>query len=177
MREQLAKVIGLVAVVLYGLGYLQKKKRNIVLLGAISRVLYVVQYLLLFAFGGAAMDVLGATGTFLAGRQDTNFMKKYTRVVMIVLGVLMVGVGVTICVVEKDAMELLPLVGVLLQTGALFLRDEKKIRVISLIGSPFWLTYNICSGSTAWLGDVWCITSLLIAITRYDIMGKRKKKL
>ena len=72
-----AAVVGAVAVVLYGLGYWQKKRRNIVLLGAISRVLYVAQYLLLGEISGAVMDVVSATGALLAGQRIRCFLKTF----------------------------------------------------------------------------------------------------
>ena len=52
---------------------------------------------------------------------------------------------------------------------------EKKIRLVSLLGSPFWLMYNLVSGaygSTA--SALLAIFSICIAIWRYDIRPARK---
>jgi len=57
---------------------------------------------------------------------------------------------------------------VLFHTGAFWLKDEKKIRLLSLLGSPCWLVYNLYSrayGSA--LGDGLTICSILVALFRY----------
>ena len=58
-------------------------------------------------------------------------------------------------------------------TGAFWLNNEKAIRIVSFLGSPFWFVYNLVNcayGST--IGDVMTIWSFLIAIFRYDFKIK-----
>ena len=86
------------------------------------------------------------------------------------------GVGVPLAVKSGDVLDLLPVAGVILQTVALCLTKEKHIRIMSLAGSPFWLVYNLHAGSVAVVGDVWCMTSLIVSIIRYDIVAPIKEK-
>ncbi len=62
--------------------------------------------------------------------------------------------GGIIAIVNKSLLDLLPILGVLLHTGAFWLKRERAIRTVALIGSPFWLAYNLarCAYGSA-LGD------------------------
>ncbi len=77
--EILAFWVGILAVALYFLGYLQKKRNNIILLNVSSRILYIVQYILLGAFEGAGLDVAGAASSILAQNKNKPLFKKHTR--------------------------------------------------------------------------------------------------
>ena len=80
----------------------------------------------------------------------------------------MLAAGLSICIIKRAPIELLPIGGILLHTGALWLSDEKVIRRISLAGSPFWLSYNLLNkayGAVA--GDVLTITSIIVAMIKY----------
>lgn len=48
--KNIAFVVGIVAVIFYLLGYLQKKRNRIILFNVTSRVLYIIQYIILGAF-------------------------------------------------------------------------------------------------------------------------------
>ena len=77
--------------------------------------------------------------------------------------------------INKNPLDLLPIAGVLLHTGAFWISDEKIIRRISLAGSPFWMVYNVASrayGSA--LGDLLTMVSIIIAMIKYH--GKAKKE-
>ncbi len=65
-------------------------------------------------------------------------------------------------------LSILPTVGVLLHSSAFFLSEERKIRILSLVGSPFWFVYNTASkayGSS--VGDVLSMASIISAMIRY----------
>ena len=78
---------------------------------------------------------------------------------------------------SRSLVDLLPLVGVLLQTGAFWLKNERVIRIVSLIGAPFWLSYNLISrayGSA--VGDALTISSILVALFKYRKGRGEKEK-
>ena len=78
--------------ILFGLGSLvfnfasclMKKRSNIILFNAISRVLVIIQYILLGAFSGAAIAVTAIISTFLAQKKHTPFVSKNLVVVVLV---------------------------------------------------------------------------------------------
>lgn len=166
--EILAQVLGLSAVATFLLSYQQKKRQNIIILNTISRCLYILQYLLLGAFAGAILDVLGAVSSVIAGKKDHPFLKKHGKAVFIGINLCIILAGGIIAVINQNWLDLLPIAGVLLHTSAFWISSEKLIRRVSLLGSPFWFVYNFLSrayGSA--IGDLLTIGSILIAMVRH----------
>lgn len=164
--NNLAFVIGIIAVVFYLLGYLQKKRKNIILFNVTSRILYIVQYILLGAFEGAVLDVAGTVSSCVAQKKNAAFIKKYIKVFFILANLFIIGMGL---VVYENIYSILPIIGVLLHTGAFWVDNEKTIRRISFLGSPFWLAYNfICGAYGSCIGDILSMVSIAISMYRYD---------
>ena len=173
MLDIIANIVGVVAVILFVLSYQMKTRKGIIICNSVSRALYVAQYLLLFAFEGAVLDVLGIVAAVLAQKKDTPFIKKHLKSVIISVNLVMIGAGVLL---YENIFSLLPVFGVLLHTGAFWLSKEKNIRIISFLGSPFWLAYNLSShayGSAA--GDVITMVSIASAMIRYKDFKKSQE--
>jgi hypothetical protein len=179
MKDIIPQIVGLAAVATFLLSYQQKKRRNIILMNVTSRVLYILQYLLLGAFSGMALDVLGALSSVVAGKKDRPFIAKHLKLIIVLLNGSMIAAGVTICIINKSLLDLLPIAGVLLHTGAFWISDEKIIRRVSLLGSPFWFIYNFASrayGSA--IGDLLSMVSIVTAMIKFreKKSGKDEKK-
>ena len=169
----IAFIVGITAVTIYLLGYQQKTRKRIILFNATSRVLYILQYILLSAFEGAVLDTAGIISSVLAGKKDLPIIKKHFKLFVIGVNLMIVLLGLT---TYKNIYSLLPIGGVLLHTSAFWITDEKRIRQVSLLGCPFWLIYDLISGAYgSAIGDALSIFSLLIAMFRYDF--KRNVKI
>jgi hypothetical protein len=69
----------------------------------------------------------------------------------------------------------LPSVAMILTTISYWLKSETKIRLVTFPSSPCWLVYNIIVGSVAGIvTECIVMSSLIIAIIRYDILKKGK---
>ena len=168
MPPIIPQIIGIIAVILFVLSYQIKKRRGIILCNVVSRCLYILQYILLGAFSGAILDVLGVVASVIAEKKDKPFIKKHLRAVIIAIDAVMIIAGVIICIINKSLLDLLPIAGVLLHTRAFWISDERRIRLVSLTGSPFWFVYNFASrayGSAA--GDLFTMVSIVIAMIKY----------
>ena len=64
-----AQIIGILAVITFLLSYQQEKRKNIIMWNATSRILYILQYLILGAFEGVVLDVLGTVSSVVARRR------------------------------------------------------------------------------------------------------------
>ena len=162
------QIVGLAAVALFLLSYQMKTRGGIIAMNLTSRILYVAQYLLLGAISGAVLDVLGSLASVVAQNRDKGWIQKHLRLVFILVNLAIVGTGVTIAIINKSPLDLLPIAGVALHTGAFWLTKEKAIRIVSLVGSPFWLAYNLASrayGSA--IGDFLTMGSIVIALIKY----------
>jgi hypothetical protein len=176
--KDIGTITSIVAVVVFLLGYLQRKRITILLFNITSRVLYILSYVFLGALSGALLDVMGTAIAALAGKKNSGFVKKHLKAMIIGSSVATVIAGIVTWVLfEPDKWyAFMPIVGILLQAGAFWLDDEKWIRRLSLAGCPFWFTYNLLTpGSYAFIGDALSAVSLLISMYRYDFKKNSNK--
>lgn len=163
----IAQIVGILAVASYLLSYQLKKRKHIIAINATSSFLYVLQYILLGALEGAAIDVLSAVGAVTAHNKDKKFIAKHLTLVIIILNLLFLIAGLSL---YQNIFSLFPIVGAILQTSAFWMTSEKRIRQVSFLGTPFWLAYNLaCQAYGSAIGSVLCIISIGTAIYRYDI--------
>ena len=164
----IAFVAGILAVIFFLLGYLQKKRNHILALNLSSRILYIIQYLLLGAVAGAVLDVVGALSTFFAQNIERPIFKKHKLLIFILNNLVIIGTGILL---YKNVFSLFLIIGVTLQTDALWLKNEKHIRIISLICCPFCFIYNFSSGAVgSCIGDVLAFASLMYSFITYDVI-------
>lgn len=170
---KIAFIVGICAVCLYLLGYLQKKRKSIIILNLSSRILYIIQYVLLGAFEGALLDVCGSASSVLAQNKERGIIKRHFLVFFVGVNLAIIAIGLSLYV---NVFSLFPIIGVLFHTCAFWIDDEKWIRRVSLLGCPFWLIYNFVSGAYgSCIGDVLSMVSIGIAMIRYDVLPKFKK--
>ena len=165
--KTLALIVGLSAVFLYLLSFQFPKRRTIIACNVVSRVLYILQYLLLGAFEGAAMDISAIPSSVLAARKHLPFVDKYKWLILTGVNGFIVALGI---LVWQDRLSWVPIVGVLLETNAMWFTREKHIRLLSLACLPFWLFYNVrCGAYGSAMGNVLATVSIVSAILRYDL--------
>ena len=170
----LAQIVGIVGVATFLISYQLKKRKHIILVNATSSVLYVLQYVLLGAMEGAAIDILSTVATVAAHQKHNKFIAKYQTAVIILLNLAFVIAG--LCLYE-NIFSLFPIAGAMLQTSAFWISSETKIRCVSFLGAPFWLVYNLASQAYgASIGSALSIVSIGLAIYRYDIYPVLKAK-
>ncbi len=168
MHPLIPQIIGLVAVALFLLSYQMKKRKNIILVNAASRALYILQYLLLGAFSGAVLDILGIVSSVVAERKHTSFVKRHLKLIFLSVNFGIILSGTIIAIINKSFLDILPIIGVLFHTSAFWISNEKIIRRVSLLGSPFWFIYNFLSkayGSS--IGDILSMVSIITAMIKY----------
>ena len=181
------QIVGITGTVLYILCFQMKHRLGIIIMNATSRVLFVIQYCLLGAFAGAILDILGISAAFVAAKKDKPFFKRHSRLVFgLTVAVIVLGGALSVFLAFKAStgevtplaviLSILPTIGVLLHSSAFFLSEERKIRILSFIGSPFWFVYNTASkayGSS--VGDVLSMASIISAMIRYRKKEKEEK--
>ena len=170
----LANILGLCAVACFVISYQMQARRSIIALGAASRLLYMVQYILLGAFDGALLDMVAFFISLVCSRTEKGFVKKHFVLVFILSNVLIIGAGM---MTYRNIFSLFPIFGVIFEILALWLKKEKHIRLLSLLGAPCWMAFNIKNGAYgSVVGNVITLVSLTVAILRYDILKKEKKE-
>lgn len=169
----IAQIVGIAAVTLYLLSFQLKHRKHLVLVTCISNCFYVLQYILLGAFSGAILDILSTVSSFFANKKNAPGFQRYAKAVSAALLILIVAAGLTLTLVQKDWIELLPIAGAVFQTSGLWFNNEQTIRKFALAGAPFWLSYNFLSqafGAAA--GSLLTIISIIVALLRYRKIKK-----
>lgn len=164
----LAQIIGFTAVGLYLFSYQLKKRTQIVWVTFVSNLFYVLQYCLLGAFSGAVMDILSTAASFLAAKKHAPRWKKHGKWLGFVSVLVIAVIGLAIAFLQKDPIELIPILGAIFQTVSLWCDNEQTLRKLGLCSAPFWLVYNFLSKAYgAALGSALAMISIVISLVRY----------
>lgn len=165
-------IAGFSAVALYLLCFQLKSAKKIIVCRLFSSILYVLQYLLLFAFVGAAMDAAAAVISLLAYNKDKAFINKHKVLILIIANITVVAVGMLL---YENIFSLLPIAGVMLEGTSNWMKSEKMIRIVSLFAIPCWLVYNFITrayGSA--IGSILALISIILALIRYSKKYKKE---
>lgn len=163
--KTIATIVGILAVTLYISSYQFKNRKTIVAVYSTANLLYVLQYILLGAYTGMAMDTISFVSSVLARKRHTPFIQKYYKLVIAAMIISMITAG---ALLYQNIFSIVAVCAAIIETSAIWCTEERKIRILTLCGSPFWLTYNLasCAYGSA-IGNVINICSLLIALFRY----------
>jgi len=166
----IANAVGILAIVVFNISYQFKKRMQMLLCTVVSRLLFILQYVLLGSLQGAVMDVVATVISLLAGKRDHRLMKKYMVLIIILANVIVVGTGLLL---YENIFSIFSILGVIFETSAFWLKNEKQIRIFSLLGAPCWMAFNIGCGSFAGaVGNAITVISIGVALIRYDIRKK-----
>ena len=124
------------------------------------------EYLYQYQYG-MALDLTAFLVSLLAQRKDRGWLRRHLKLTILISNLLLVAVGLLF---YQNVFSLLAIIGVLLETGALWLSRERQIRFLSFFAAPFWLAYNLtCSAYGSVIGNIITMASISLAIFRYDI--------
>ena len=152
------------------LSYQFKKNSNIILCNALSRVLYVSQYFLLGAYEGAWLDITAFLISVFCYLQSRKNARENLVVLIVLSNLMIVAVGL---ISYRNIFSILPILGVVFETQALYLKSVNKILLMSLFGAPFWLIYNMLNGAYgSMVGNIITLVSIVTALVRRRYANK-----
>ncbi len=174
-----AQIIGIVAMCFNILSYQAKRKKLLIAMQLCGASLFTLNYFLLGAYVGAMLNVLSvirAVVFLFKEKLNTNHIAWQIAFCVCFLGVYVLS----FTVLKKEptflnlAIELLPVMAMVIATVSYRLKNAAAIRKLSIFASPMWLIYNIFVES---LGGIICesfaIISIIVGMFRLD----RKDKL
>ena len=166
-----AQIVGLVGIVCSLLSFQQKERNRVMLFQMTASALFCIQLFMVGAITGGCVDSISFVRTAIFSQNDKKWASS-----PIWLGVFVVAMIVTGIFTWEDAWSILPIIGSVLSTIALWMKKSSHIRIISLFVGPCWLIYNLIHGAyTGALNEVLAMTSIVIGIVRYDL-GKKSKE-
>lgn len=158
------QMIGFIAMALDCFSFQAKKRKWILLIQIAACVFWILQMLLLGGYTGAAMNLLaiGRAVVFMLKDKYQWAQSKWTLFITI-----SAFIGAAMMTYE-NLLSLLPMGAMIVLTVALYLSDERKIRVIALLSVPLWFVYDFNIGSYAGIAsEIMNFSSILIAMARY----------
>ena len=170
----LVQSVGWVALICSAISFQQKKRVGILLWQATATLVSSIYLFLLGAYEGACLDLLGfvAKMTFSKGGKVLGVSLGVWRIVF--LGAMLVAGILT----WADIYSLLAILASCLSLLALSMKSPTKIRLISLLVGPCWIVYNLVYGAyPSILMECIALTSIIIAIVRYDIKKKKENEI
>lgn len=156
----------------------QNKRKRIIGFQIVAALLFIAHYLLLGflkspdAFTGAALNFIGLTRSIVFINSDKKWAKSPFWLVFYIIVSAIAGI-----LTWESWYSFLPPMAMILTTISYWMKNETKIRLITFPSSPCWLIFNIITHSVAGVvTECIVMTSLIIAIIRYDILKKGKVK-
>ncbi len=176
MLYTFAQCVGFLGTAILFVSYQMPVKKNILLMQIISASVFSVHYLLLGSFTGSytgmVMNIIGVFRTLLFYFEDKKWFKRYAFTAFFLAVIIYIGIDSW-----KNIFSLFPILGMVDSTICLNIKKEKWFRICNFPGSPLWLIYGIYSHSySGIIGEIITMTSIIIAIIRYDVLKQDKKR-
>lgn len=177
MPNTVIQLIGYCGVLSFITSYAQKSRKSIVFFSFLARVFFVTHYILLGGYAGAVQNLGGGAAAALSGLKGK---KPYdSPFVPIAIVIITAVCGIVTFDKSLGFISVLPAVAMLIQNPALWLKNQRNIRLMTLAGIPVWFIYNFSMGSVpAMTSDTLSASALIYSLVRYDLLPyiKAKKK-
>ena len=162
----MAHILGVLAVITGLLSFQLKTRKNIITANLTSRILYILQYVFLGAFEGAALDLCGLVFSLVAKYKDTPFVSKYLKLIVLFTNLIIFAVGFAL---YENVFSIFAILGVFIEVMALWHTKEKNIRFLTLFACPPWLVYNLTNSAYgSVIGNILLMVSIAVAMLRLD---------
>ena len=165
MWNTIAQIVGVFGLICSLLSFQMKNRKWIMAFQMTASLSFSAQLFMLGAITGGCVDMISFIRTMIFSQNGKKWASS-----PVWLYVSLVIMAITGALTWQNAWDLLPIAGSMLSTVALWMKSEKKIRLISLTVGPCWLVYNLVKG--AWSGalnEVLAMTSIVIGLLRNDI--------
>ena len=165
----IAQIIGAVALALAVISFQQKTHKYILTFQLAANFAFVLHFALLGAYTGALLNAVALLRAIVFVNKGNIWADKKLWLYLFCILSLVVGVFTW-----EGTLSILPILGMLCTTVAFWIKTPKYVRLCAFPSSPMWLIYNFAN--QAWGGvftEVINMTSIIIAIIRIDILGKK----
>lgn len=149
--------------------YQQKTHKNILIFQMASGLLFTVHYILLGAYTGAIMNLLGSFRSLVYANRSKKWASSVIWPILFSIAFLISGI-----LTWDNVFSIFPLIAMLMSSVVLWIEQPKINRMLSLPTSTCWLIYNIKTVSIAGIvTEIFVLTSIIIGIFRLDIKKKK----
>lgn len=162
--DVLIQLIGFAAMALGIFSFQMKKRNGILILQTVAGFLWGLQFFFLGKYTGAALNGVSVARNILYSFKEKH---KWARSKLLPAAVI-TAFFLSGIFTYDGIISLCPTAAMIISSVALFISDEKKIRILSLFVSPLWLIYDAASFSIAGvISEIFTLTSIFIALYRF----------
>ncbi len=173
MWDIFVQVLGFLGLSLNIIALQFNKHWKIVLLRTVGSALFVVQYILLGAYTGAAMDGIGLVRNLLFIWLISK--KRPTGIYIVVFCLITIGIGVY---TWESWLSILAIIAKLVSTIGYGIKSPHVIRLLNIPSNSCWIAYNVIHFSLAGVVDACLgIVSAIIGEIRYKDKNKKTNKI
>ncbi len=179
--EWIAQGLGIAGMCMNVISYQQKTVKGVVTFQFFGSFLFVANYYLLGAVVGALLNLIASFRAIVFMNKERFHADKPVwlwvfgalYVLSYILSFTLFGSEPTL---KNLLVEVLPLFGMMLTTISFQKKEAKKVRLLAMINSPFWLSYNLITFTIGGIiAELFSLTSILIGMFRFDRKKKQKE--
>lgn len=170
MYYYIAQAVGLIGMSFAFISFQKNNNKQILLFQTMAAVTFTLHFILLGAFTGAAMNILGASRNIIFYNREKRWANNKLWMYFFILLYVVSGI-----LTWENYYSILPIMAMTLSTIGLWIQEARATRLVVLPSSPCWLIYNIINKSISGvLTETVLLLSLVVAIIRFDVIEKDK---
>lgn len=173
VQDVIIQAIGVIGLILVVISFQNNRRQLILIFLGSAQVFFAIHFALLGAWTASAMNIVGATRTFLFTQKGKKKWMDSKVWILVFVGLFWIA-----GVVSWDGwIGILPVLGMSIETVGLWLKNPTRIRFANLLPRPLWFTYNIIYHSYAgMLTETFLFISISLGIFRFDFIPRIKEK-
>lgn len=168
--DTIAQILGIIALSFAVVSYQQKTHKRILVFQLLANTTFCIHFIMLGAVTGGILNAVAATRAIIFVNKGKKWAEN--KIWLWVFCAVSIIVGI---LTWKDLYSILPILGMLCTTAALWIKTPKYVRLVSFPSSPLWLVYNAVNNSFAGaITEIITMCSIIIAIIRLDLNKNTK---
>lgn len=166
--EVLTQIIGIAAMIFSVFSFQMNRHKHIMIMQILATSLFGLQYFLLGAYTGMAVDAVAAVRGIVFYNKDKKWASSNIWIAVFIIMFIVSGIFTW-----QGPSSLLMTGAMILNTFSFSFTKPKLVRSTILISSPLVLIYNIITGSIGGIINEICVElSSVVGLLRYDVKRK-----
>jgi len=159
------QILGLGGLVIAAYAFQSNNYKHIIMFKLCSEFLFALQYFLLGAYTGMAMDLLSSVRNLIYKRKADQNQSAFRYIFIFSFVAITAGIATW-----SSIYSIIPIICKLFSTTAYGIKDPRKVRLLTLPSCLGWLLYNLLYHSAAGaVSEILTLFSILVAIKRFDM--------
>lgn len=169
----ISQLLSVIATALLLLSFQQKTHKRIVIMQAVSGLLFGIQYLMIGAYEGMMCNFIGMVRSITYSfRHKSKFVDSVICPTLFSLTFVVSSIFT-----YQSPLSLVPAAAMIISSYVMWIPQTQKLRALSLPTSALWLLYNISSNAVvAIFTELFNLISIIIALIRFSKFAQNLKK-